>query len=56
MQAFRRFDKDNTGNINLRDLKKILINMCPHLLSAYVEENLPMVRLFNISVSILEVI
>ena len=45
MQAFRMFDKNNSGSISLKDLKKILINMCPHLLSTYVEASLPLVSL-----------
>lgn len=43
MQAFRKFDQNHTGSISLKDLKKILINMCPHLLSTYVEASLPLV-------------
>ncbi|XP_067934515.1 electrogenic aspartate/glutamate antiporter SLC25A12, mitochondrial-like isoform X2 [Watersipora subatra] len=42
LQAFRKFDKNKSGRISLKDLKKILVNICPHLLSTYVEASLPL--------------
>lgn len=43
LQAFRKFDTNKNGMISLKDLKKILVNLCPHLLSTYVEASLPLV-------------
>ncbi|KAF6020616.1 SLC25A12 [Bugula neritina] len=40
LQAFRKFDENRSGSITLKDLKKILVNICPHLLSPYVEESI----------------
>lgn len=54
MQAFRKFDSNNTGSITLRDLKKILVNMCPHLLSTYVEASLPLVSYMLYSYQLLD--
>lgn len=50
LQAFRKFDKGNSGFISLKDMKKILVNMCPHLLSEHVETSLPMVSTILLSI------